>query len=306
MLRDMIRDGFNAAPGGGKVFDGAMPLMAGGGDAFPFTYGTATDPVSGRRDGIFARCSATAHLPEADPPRQQQRLLAVGRASLVATGGTGKRRRLARRRARLPDVLDPAHPTPTGRCRANAGTRTIRAQQSPLVRAHARPPGGVGAQWQGAAAEPLPQLWRRDADQRRPRLRRLPRPARARLSHSGRIARLPAAGADGGRGRPRHRRHPPARHRSAAGDARRLEPAPRGRARAGAAVRRRTACSVPFAATPARGRSAPRDLAALPEPDRIRQGGGASAARTCATRACCCRKTSTATSSARRRETRVP
>lgn len=88
-LRDFIWEGFNAAPAGGRVFDGAMPMIAGSrksyvnmrfaqpgrysrqhedrfypGDQFPFTYATTTDPVTGRTDGIFARCTATATCPK--------------------------------------------------------------------------------------------------------------------------------------------------------------------------------------------------------------------------------------------------
>jgi hypothetical protein len=84
-LRDWIWQGFNAAPGGGLVFDGVMPTIAGSrktftnvrwaqpgrysrqhedhfyfGDQFPFSYGVTTDPASGRSDGIFARCLADA------------------------------------------------------------------------------------------------------------------------------------------------------------------------------------------------------------------------------------------------------
>ncbi len=113
-LRDLIWQGFNADPYGGKVFDGAMPLIAGSrksfvnarfaqpgrtstqhidhltyGDQFPFSYAVTTDPVSGATDGIFARCQASATCP---------RLMHVdsstefwqARASLVVTDGAGK------------------------------------------------------------------------------------------------------------------------------------------------------------------------------------------------------------------------
>ncbi len=113
-LRDVIWHGFNQDPRtGGKVFDGAMPLIAGSrksfvnarfgqpgrystqhldhltyGDQFPFSYAVTRDPVSGRSDGIFARCQASATCP---------RLMHVdsstefwqGRASLVVTDGAG-------------------------------------------------------------------------------------------------------------------------------------------------------------------------------------------------------------------------
>ena len=88
-LRELIWQGFNADPRGGKVFDGAMPLLAGSGksfvnarfaqpdrvstqhldqllpgDQFPFTYAVSTDPVSGKTDGIFARCRRDASCPK--------------------------------------------------------------------------------------------------------------------------------------------------------------------------------------------------------------------------------------------------
>ncbi len=114
MLRDLIWQGFNQDPRGGKVFDGAMPLIAGSrksfvnvrfaqpgrystqhldhityGDQFPFSYAVTTDPVSGKKDGIFARCQGTQSCP---------RLMHVdssvefwqGRASLVVDNGAGK------------------------------------------------------------------------------------------------------------------------------------------------------------------------------------------------------------------------
>lgn len=87
MLRDMIRDGLNTSPMGQKVFDGVMVMMTGGGDAFPFTYGTATDPVSGRTGGIFARCAAAATCPKLVHLDSSNDFW-QSRASLVATGGT--------------------------------------------------------------------------------------------------------------------------------------------------------------------------------------------------------------------------
>jgi hypothetical protein len=88
-LRDFIWEGFNADAQGGRVFDAAMPLIAGArksyvnmrfaqpgrysrqhedryypGDQFPFTYATTTDPVTGATDGIFARCTTTGTCPK--------------------------------------------------------------------------------------------------------------------------------------------------------------------------------------------------------------------------------------------------
>jgi hypothetical protein len=87
MLREMVRDGMNASPMGHKVFDGAMVMMTGGGAGFPFTYGTATDPVSGRTEGIFTRCTATSTCPKLVHLDSSNDFWQA-RASLVATGGT--------------------------------------------------------------------------------------------------------------------------------------------------------------------------------------------------------------------------
>ncbi len=85
-LRDFIYRGYNAGPGGRRVFDGAMPHVAGAGrkwmnhrfsnpivsggqqyedhfniaDSFPFAYAMSTDHSTGKRDGILKR-------PDTDP-----------------------------------------------------------------------------------------------------------------------------------------------------------------------------------------------------------------------------------------------
>ncbi|RSZ57916.1 hypothetical protein HF313_24015 [Massilia atriviolacea] len=113
-LRDLIWEGFNADPRGGKVFDGAMPLIAGSrksfvnrrfgrperystqhlnhwtyGDQFPFSYAVTKDPVGGTTDGIFARCQASATCPKLMHVDSSLEFW-QGRASLVATDGAGK------------------------------------------------------------------------------------------------------------------------------------------------------------------------------------------------------------------------
>jgi len=89
MLRDFLYQGFNEDVHGRIVFDGMHPDIAGSrktftnyafsqpgrwqkqhedhfypGDQFPFTYTTITDPVSGRTDGLFERCSHTNTCPK--------------------------------------------------------------------------------------------------------------------------------------------------------------------------------------------------------------------------------------------------
>ena len=80
-LRDFLYQGFNEDEKGQMVFEGIIPHVAGSrktftnyrwaqpgrfsqqhethltpGDQFPFTYGVLTDPLTGKRDGILARC----------------------------------------------------------------------------------------------------------------------------------------------------------------------------------------------------------------------------------------------------------
>jgi Alpha/beta hydrolase domain len=111
--RDFIWQGFNADPGGGRVFDGAMPLIAGSrktwtnfrfaqpgrwskqhedhlqaGDQFPFTYATTTDPVSGQTDGILALCTASHTCPKVMHLDGGGEFW-LARASLITTDGAG-------------------------------------------------------------------------------------------------------------------------------------------------------------------------------------------------------------------------
>ncbi len=87
--KDFVYQGFNQDEAKRIVFDGAIALTSGGrltnvnsefampgrfstalvghftsGDQFPFTYETLTDPVSGRTDGLLARCRAQGVCPK--------------------------------------------------------------------------------------------------------------------------------------------------------------------------------------------------------------------------------------------------
>ena len=89
MLRDLLYQGFNEDVSGRIVFDGMHPNIAGSrktftnyqfgqpgrwqkqhedhnypGDQFPFTYATLTDPISGRTDGLQARCAVSNTCPK--------------------------------------------------------------------------------------------------------------------------------------------------------------------------------------------------------------------------------------------------
>jgi hypothetical protein len=110
-LRDFLWQGFNAAPSGGRVFDAAMPTISGSrksftnarwaqpgrvslehedhwfyGDQFPFGYGTITDPMTGRTDGIFARCRTDDTCPKLMHVDSNLEFW-QGRSSLVVTDG---------------------------------------------------------------------------------------------------------------------------------------------------------------------------------------------------------------------------
>jgi hypothetical protein len=88
LLRDFIYQGHHLDEAGRPVFDGLWPHIAGArrgffnarfaqpgrysrqhedhlypGDQFPFTYGATTDPLSGRTDGVLARCTAASRCP---------------------------------------------------------------------------------------------------------------------------------------------------------------------------------------------------------------------------------------------------
>ncbi len=113
-IRDFIYQGFNQDPAGQRVFDGAFVVTAGArktftnyefanpgrfvrsvddhyypGDQFPFTYATMLDPVTGRVDGILARCSLTETCPRIMHFDSANELWAA-RASLVTTDPLGR------------------------------------------------------------------------------------------------------------------------------------------------------------------------------------------------------------------------
>ena len=89
LLRQFMYEGFNEDLKGRKVFDGVIPVIAGGGygmfnnrfamptrtngqhsnhlypnDLFPFTYGESTDPFTGRSDSIFGKARISNTVPK--------------------------------------------------------------------------------------------------------------------------------------------------------------------------------------------------------------------------------------------------
>jgi hypothetical protein len=112
-LRDFIWQGFNKDLKGRKVFDGVIATVAGSRktfvnfafaqpgrfsrqhedrlfphDQFPFSYATTTDPVSGKTDGILARCQASNNCPKVIQTEASTDFW-QGRASLLVTDGKG-------------------------------------------------------------------------------------------------------------------------------------------------------------------------------------------------------------------------
>lgn len=113
VLRDFLYQGFNEDSRGAKVFDAALPVIAGSrrsfvnfafaqtgrysrqhedhaypDDQFPFTYPTLTDAISGRTSGILERCSKNATAPLLMHLDTDSEIWSA-RASLVATDSAG-------------------------------------------------------------------------------------------------------------------------------------------------------------------------------------------------------------------------
>jgi len=114
-LRTFLYEGFNADEQGRIVFDGMMPLVAGGGrgffnhrfasptrtanehsghlypvDVFPFTYGDETDPFTGRTDSLLRRARAGGTAPKVMQLDTSSEYWHRS-ASLVVTDPTGRR-----------------------------------------------------------------------------------------------------------------------------------------------------------------------------------------------------------------------
>ena len=113
-VRDFLYQGFNEGADGGRVFDAAVPVIAGSrktqinmafaqpgryqrqhedhcypGDQFPFAYRELTDPISGKTDNLLARCRATGTTPKIMHFDTETEIWSA-RASLVVTDCDGK------------------------------------------------------------------------------------------------------------------------------------------------------------------------------------------------------------------------
>ncbi len=112
-LRDFLYQGFNEDEKGQMVFEGIIPHVAGSrktftnyrwaqpgrfsqqhethltpGDQFPFTYGLLTDTLTGKRDGILARCLEAQNCPKVMHTDTSSEFWQA-RSSLVVTDTTG-------------------------------------------------------------------------------------------------------------------------------------------------------------------------------------------------------------------------
>ena len=113
-LRDFIHQGFNADEGGARVFDGAMPHIAGSrksftnyrfaqpgrysrqhedhdfpGDQFPFTYARSHDPLTGTDASLLDACTASDTCPKIMQSDTSTEFW-QGRAALLTTSPEGE------------------------------------------------------------------------------------------------------------------------------------------------------------------------------------------------------------------------
>ena len=157
-LRDFLYQGFNEDEAGRVVFEALMPHIGGSkktfinarfaqpgrhsqqhsentfpGDQFPFTYPVLKDPISGRTDGLLARCLARNNCPKI---MQTDTDLEVyqSRASLVVTDPTGAAIDLPEN-VRVYLMADVPHFAP-----ANATPSTNAVCEQPLNPLHAGAP----------------------------------------------------------------------------------------------------------------------------------------------------------------------
>ncbi len=112
-VRDFLYQGFNKSSTGTRVFDAAVPVIAGSrktqinmafaqpgryqrqhedhsypGDQFPFAYRELTDPISGLTDNLLAQCEATGTTPKIMHFDTETEIWSA-RASLVVTDCEG-------------------------------------------------------------------------------------------------------------------------------------------------------------------------------------------------------------------------
>jgi hypothetical protein len=114
LIRDFLYQGFNESLDGTRVFDAAVPVIAGSrkthlngafaqpgryqrqhedhcfpGDQFPFAYRELSDPISARTDSVLARCEETGTTPKIMHLDTETEIWSA-RASLIVTDCEGR------------------------------------------------------------------------------------------------------------------------------------------------------------------------------------------------------------------------
>jgi hypothetical protein len=175
-LRDLLWQGFNDDGAGRRVFDGLLVQVAGSrktftnrrwgepgrfsrqhedplvyGNQFPFTYAVTTDPVTGRRDGLFATCERLDTCPKVFHIDGSSEFWNAG-ASLVFNDGAGH------------DLPPPANVRAYMIAGAPHAARMVNA--SSLLAPNPLNAAGVNRalivamdQWLSAGVEPPPSRW---------------------------------------------------------------------------------------------------------------------------------------------------
>ncbi len=191
-LKDLLHQGFNLDEQQRVVFEGIMPLISGsrlmsintpfgmpsrspghyGGDQFPHTYAILDDPISKKRDGWLARCTAQKACPKIMHMDSGTEAW-YGRNALVITDASGKKDQPVPDNVRLyyfastqhnPASSAPDRPVPVGICKhpANINPRidNIRAllvaMQAWLTQGTLPPPSQFPRVSDGTLVAPLP------------------------------------------------------------------------------------------------------------------------------------------------------
>jgi hypothetical protein len=191
-VKDFVYQGFNLDEEKRVLFEGLMPLISGsrlmsinapfgmpsrtpghyGGDQFPHTYATVEDPISKKRDGWLARCTAQNACPKVMHMDSGTEAWLGGNA-LVITDASGKKDQPVPDNVRLyyfastqhnPAGSAPDRPIPVGICKHPANTNprieNIRAllvaMQAWIAEGKTPPPSRFPRVSDGTLAAPLP------------------------------------------------------------------------------------------------------------------------------------------------------
>ena len=195
MVRDFLYQGFNQDTAGRRVFDGMNAYVAGARrtfvnarfgqpgrwtrqhedhnypmDQFPFTYGTTTDPLTGKTDGLLAACMASDTCPNVIQVDTESEWYGA-HGSLVVTDTAGQMVELPpnvrywmlttahlQRDAGCRDPANPVQPYPYYRAAFDATVEWVRdGVESPATRAPSVADGtAVTATQQGVGYPTIP------------------------------------------------------------------------------------------------------------------------------------------------------